>query len=240
MIRFLTFAASALLLGSCAAPSIGPLETVRDGVAVYDGARTLQDFNEARGQEIGFAGTYQVEVSFPDETLQLLLRTPALALVPLADIREQSPTDRILRRETMDFQDGAHFSVGGFAVTEEGLSDDVSEMDYAALIWVAGTQDAGEGRTSYQALILPVAEDDDPIRDRFEAYFGDALDDLVFDGAGAYTLMVEPDGHAHFEIRGSGPDGPATIRGHRISKEVVDVERHDIDMRVIAEGMRGR
>ena len=239
MRRLLTFATFAALLGGCAAPSIGPLGTIRDGVAVYDGARTLQDFNEARGQEIGFAGTYEVEISFPGETFRMLLRTPALALVPLADMQEQSATDRVLRREQMDFQGGAHFSVGGFAFTEEGLSNDVNDMDYAALIWVAGSQDAGEGRTSYQALILPVAEDDDPIRERFEAYFGDALDDIVYDGAGAHTLIVEPDGHAHFEIRGSGPHGLATIRGRRISNEVVDIERHDIDMRVIAEGMRG-
>ena len=247
LLRGLMVALAMVAMSACSMASVGPLDQVRTAMEIRDAAGTVQAVNQVRQTDLEMAGTYRLEAQFPDTTFVLYARTGLRAIAPIGVEAERSNTDRVLRRERIDWE-AAFFTAAAMAWDEESLSEEMMEAPYPAFLWVTDTRDHTEGGVEYRGsfMVIPTAEgqaESDPFLQRYVRFFGEQLSEVVWSEGDGYGIRQSADGAVTVEIQGWDPDSDqiAVIRGERVSGAHLNAGSGEkIDMDVILQSMQHR
>ena len=228
MLRYRFFQLSILitmvLVSGCATHSA--LDSVRDVVGAADAVETIRGVNATRSSEIPLAGTYRMEIEFPDTTAVVYARTALTPIAPIPTENEKaSLSDRFLNRDRTDLSRG-YFAIAVFATS----ADELDRNPAPGFLWVNGDRSEADGSTSYQAMFTMAPDEvEGSLAERFGDYFGDAFEELVWTHGGEYPVAQDESGAVTIAQAGTHPETgqQAALSGTRVDERTIDMDQHE-------------
>lgn len=243
LIRMLALLTVVVMPMACA--SVGPLGHVGTALDARDGIDMVRQVNQVRHESQPLAGTYRVEVTLPDTTLTMYIRTAENRLVPIGSEGERTTADRLTGRERVDFS-RAYLTYGAVSFSgEEDLEvkeDGTLDIDRAAMLWVSDIQENDDGSSEYRAVFSPLPSENDPMMTRLAGFFEEPLLDVANSVDGPYGFRMDTEGAVSFAFEGRSQAGePAHMRGERISLVALDLTvEGTVNLETLREGyLRG-